>query len=300
MKIVLTGASSGIGAALLKALAEDGHEIFACARRIGKLRGVARGIHLAHTFRCDVSRERDVRSFVRRVRGRTRAVDALILAAGGFGAIGPADKTRSAQWEQALRTNLLGTFYMVKYALPLLRRGRGRRIIAFSGGGAFDPFPYYSAYACSKAAVVRLVECLAMELREEGISVCAVAPGFVATEIHRGTLKAGPRRAGREFYEETVRMLREGGKPMSAAIGCIRFLLSPEASPLTGKTISANFDPWRKPAFLRRMEEVQASPLYTLRRVNLADLPASRWRDELLEEGPASFPGNRATTTSRS
>ena len=281
-RILVAGASSGIGAALVQALAADGHRVFACARRLDALQAVTEGDTLARSRRCDVGDESQVIKLFRWIEKATDALDAVVVAAGSFGAIGPVEETPSEVWWSTIRDNVFGVYLLTKHALPLLRRGSHPRIVTFSGGGAFGKFTRYSAYATAKAGVVRFTECLADELRESGIAVNAVAPGAVATEIHRATLAAGPWRAGAEHYEWTRQMLDKGGRPMSTAVDCVRFLLSEKAVGLTGKTISANHDPWWTPMFQRRLAEITDSDLYTMRRINIVNLPDGLLKDLLL------------------
>jgi 3-oxoacyl-[acyl-carrier protein] reductase len=272
-RVLIAGASAGIGAALVEALAADGHAVFACARRGDALKIATRGDALARSRVCDVGEESQVVELFRWIRAQTDGLDAMILCAGAFGAIGPVHETDSGAWWATLRSNVLGTYLMVKHGLPLLERGRRSRILTFSGGGAFGTFPRYSAYATSKAAVVRLTECLADELGPRGIAVNAVAPGMVLTEIHQATLDAGPERAGAEHYERTKAAMAQGGVPMEVPVACVRFLLSREADGLTGKTIAANFDPWRAPEFRAHLDEITKSEVYTMRRINPVHLP---------------------------
>lgn len=272
-RILVAGASAGIGAALVRALAGDGHRVFACARRLDRLREVTEQDRLAASTRCDVGEEADVRALVEWLRAQTDALDAAILCAGAFGPIGPFEATDSDGWLATLRANVFGTYLVAKHALPLLERGQRPRILTFSGGGAFGTFPRYSAYATSKAAVVRLTECLADELRPRGIAVNAVAPGMVATEIHEATLRAGAGLAGGVHFDRTRAVLEAGGGvPMSVPVDCVRFLLSEAADGLTGKTIAANFDPWREERFRALVKAIAASDVYTLRRINPAHL----------------------------
>ncbi len=277
-QIVITGASSGIGAALVQALAAEGHHVYACARRADKLHEVTKPHSLAQGYRCDVSQEESVRGFIRWLQDRAPQVDALIHCVGGFGAIGPVLDTDSQEWLRTIHTNLGGTYLMVKHIVPLMERSASPRIITFSGGGAFSPFPHYSAYAASKAAVVRLTEILALELAPRRIAVNAVAPGFVATEIHDATLRRGPGPAGKEHYERTQKLLQEGAVPVEVPVACVRFMLSEQAAGLTGKTISAGYDPWGTPTFHAQIRQISQSPIYTLQRINLEQLPES---DEL-------------------
>ncbi len=281
LRILIAGASAGIGAALVQALAADGHTVLACARRVGALGTATAGDTLARSHPCDVSDEAQVIDLFRWVAGQTDSLDALVLCAGGFGAIGAIDETDSDAWWATLRVNVFGTYLMAKHALPLLERSARPRVITFSGGGAFGTFPRYSAYATSKAAVVRLTECLADELSARGIAVNAVAPGMVATEIHRATLEAGPGKAGPAHFERTQAMFREGGVPVSVPVECVRFLLSPDADGLTGKTIAANFDPWRRPEFRARLADIIGSEVYTMRRITPTHLPQSPLKEIL-------------------
>ena len=273
LHIVIAGASSGIGAALCEALAADGHRLYVCARRLDKLEAVAGASGRTKALACDVSRRDEVEAFARFVGTFTPAIDVLINCAGGFGAIGPLADTEDGEWWSTLEVNLRGTYLMVKSFLPLLKKSAAGRIVNFSGGGAFSPFMNYSAYACSKAAVVRLTECLAVELVPDGITVNAVAPGIMASEIHAATLSAGPKRAGKLQYQRTQAILRDGGAPMANVIDCVRTLVSPAMSGLTGKTISSNFDPWATPAFEAFAQDITRSDLYSMRRINVVNLP---------------------------
>jgi 3-oxoacyl-[acyl-carrier protein] reductase len=279
-RILVAGASAGIGAALVRALAEDGHEVYACARRADALRAVTGDDKIARSRVCDVGDEEQVKALYVWLAGIAPTLDALIVAAGAFGAIGPFEQTDSAAWWGTLRANVFGLYALAKHGLPLLERGRRPRLITFSGGGAFGTFPRYSAYATSKAGVVRLTECLADELAGRGIAVNAIAPGMVATEIHRATLEAGPARAGAAHFERTRAVGREG-VPMEVPVACVRFLLSGEADGLTGKTIAANFDPWRRADFRASLGEIAASEVYTLRRINPVHLPDGPLKERL-------------------
>ena len=249
LRIVISGASSGIGARLAQALAADGHHVFICARRADRLASVAREFSAIETFVCDVSDDWQVKNFIAALSAKTEAVDVLINCAGGFGEIGPITVADSSRWWQTIEVNLKGTYLVSQGMLPLLMKGKQPRIINFAGGGAFSPFPNFSAYACSKTAIVRLTECLAAELAPSNIRVNALAPGFVPTEMHEATLQAGEARAGRMQFQRTRAILSQAGPAMENVVNCVRMLISPLLDDLTGKTISSNFDPWQAPTF---------------------------------------------------
>src|SRR5437867_1761397 len=129
---------------------------------------------------------------------------------------------------EAIRINLFGTFLVARQACRLMKTRGGGRLVLFSGGGAATPFPHYTAYACGKAAVVRLTETLAQEMQPFNIQVNCVAPGFVVTRLHQETLVAGDR-AGAAFLEQTKRQIESGGVPATVGAGAAAFLLSDAA-----------------------------------------------------------------------
>jgi NAD(P)-dependent dehydrogenase (short-subunit alcohol dehydrogenase family) len=281
LRVVIAGASSGIGAELARALARDGHHLFICARRADRLSEVARDFPNIRTYVCDVSEQASVGAFAAALAAETGAIDVAINCAGMFGEIGPVETSDNARWRATIEVNLFGTYLVTKHLLPLLRNGCCPRIINFAGGGAFSSFANYSAYACSKAAIVRLTECLADELYPAGVRVNCVAPGFIATDMHKATLAAGEFRAGRLQFRRTQSILEQGGAPMENVVECVRALISPAMDELSGKTISSSFDPWQTGAFLASVNEISRSDLYTLRRMNIVNLPEGRLRETL-------------------
>jgi NAD(P)-dependent dehydrogenase (short-subunit alcohol dehydrogenase family) len=281
LRILISGASSGIGAAVAHSLAEQGHRIFICARRAERLAAVAQDFSGIEPHVCDVSDEAQIERLFTAIQTKTDALDVLINCAGGFGEIGPITVADSTRWWRTIETNLKGTFLLIRHALPLLQNGDHPRIINFAGGGAFSPFPNYSAYACSKAAIVRLTECLAGELAPLNIRINAIAPGFVPTPMHEATLTAGQERAGRMQYQRTHAILRQGGPSMDHVVNCVRMMILPALDELTGKTISSNFDPWETPIFQECLPDIVRSDLYTLRRINIVNLPDGRLRETL-------------------
>ncbi len=188
----------------------------------------------------------------------------LVAAAGVLGPIGELDAIDLQDFAEAIRINVLGTALALHHTLPRMRSTRGRAV-TFSGGGATSPLAGYDAYAASKAAVVRLTENVASALEGE-VEINSVAPGFVATEIHRGTLAAGPAAAGEEYHARTTWELARGGFPVSEVSELVCFLLSEEAVGISGRLISAQWDPWREQAFRERLRDDKT--LGTLRRID--------------------------------
>lgn len=261
--ILVTGASMGIGLAVARRLADDGARVMLVARGTDSLkRAVGALPGDGHTYVAqDVV---DLQAW-ERLAPRLGDVDGVVTAAGMLEPVGPIGSYSPTAFMRTLEVNVVGVLNAVHYSLPALRAARGA-VVTFSGGGATAPLPRYDAYAASKAAVVRLTENLAEELRDDGVRVNAVAPGFVATMLHRATLEAGPEQAGRANHDRTLRDLEGGGLPPTEAAELTALLLGPRAEGVTGKLISAQWDPWRDTAFLERLANER--DIATLRRID--------------------------------
>jgi NAD(P)-dependent dehydrogenase (short-subunit alcohol dehydrogenase family) len=212
----------------------------------------------------DVSREGDVERVCEAALTAFGALDAVIHAAAILAPIGNVLEVDATAWRANLDVNVFGTFAVVRHAARRMR-GRGGRIVAFSGGGASGPFPNYTAYACSKVAVVRFVETVAQELRAEGIEINALAPGFVATRMHQETLAAGAAAAGADYLERTKGELESGGVPPEVPAAAAVFLISERARGITGKFVSAVYDGWQH--WPDHLAELDGGDLFTLRRI---------------------------------
>ena len=142
--------------------------------------------------------------------------------------------------------NLFGAVYCCRAFLPFLMNAQRGKIILLSGGGATKPLPFLSAYAASKAGLVRFGETLAEELKDRGIDVNTVAPGALNTRLLDEVLEAGPERVGSAFYEASMRQKRSGGTPLDRGAQLCVYLASSESDGITGQLMSAVWDPWEK------------------------------------------------------
>ena len=154
-------------------------------------------------------------------------------------------------------------------AAPPAGFGLGGHIIIISGGGATKPLPYLSAYAASKAAIVRFGETLAEELKERGIDVNLVAPGALNTRLLDEVLQAGPERVGQAFYDASLRQKQSGGTPLTRGADLCAYLASAASDGITGKLLSAVWDPWERLEQWR--DELDGTDIYTLRRITPED-----------------------------
>jgi 3-oxoacyl-[acyl-carrier protein] reductase len=266
---LITGAGRGIGRSVAIGLAQAGMDVVLMARTAAELeetRGhVAALGRSALAVRADVGCPEEVRAAVDQALERFGRIDVLVNAAGRQPPIGPLAENDAADWAQTIQVNLLGTFHCIQAVLPGMRQRRAGKIINFSGGGATSPRPNFSAYAVSKAAVVRLTETLAEELKPYNIQVNAVAPGAVNTRMLEEVLAAGTV-AGPELNEAKRRKERGGTAPELAA-ALVAFLASEASDALTGKLISAPHDDWQD-WDAARIAELMPTPMYTLRRLD--------------------------------
>jgi NAD(P)-dependent dehydrogenase (short-subunit alcohol dehydrogenase family) len=263
-RVVITGASRGIGRAVAGALAERGWRVALVAREQARLKETLRQLpgegHEA--FALDVSEQEGWQ----RLTPRLGEVHGLVCAAAMLDPVGPIGSYSLADFRRTIEVNLLGTLLSIDACLPALRAGAGA-VVTFGGGGATAPLPRFDAYAASKAAVVRLTENIALELAGDGVRVNCVAPGFVATDMHQSTLAAGPELAGGSYFERTEAELARGGLPVGEAAELVCMLLADDPHErFTGKLISAQWDPWREADFRRRL--AQERDLATLRRID--------------------------------
>jgi NAD(P)-dependent dehydrogenase (short-subunit alcohol dehydrogenase family) len=262
-RILVTGGSMGVGQAVARHLTRAGARVMIAGRSAPPLEAALAELEGAghERLRLDVSDTAAWPEAMLKV-DAGGALDGLVAAAGVLGPIGRLEEVAMDEFAATISINLVGTALALHHCLPRLRAVSGRAV-TFSGGGGTGPLARYDAYAASKAAVVRLTENVAASGE---IEINAVAPGFVATRMHEETLRAGPEAVGRSYYERTQEQLRGGGFPASEAAELVAFLLGPQAAGITGRLISAQWDPWREEEFRERLRT--DSDLAKLRRID--------------------------------
>jgi NAD(P)-dependent dehydrogenase (short-subunit alcohol dehydrogenase family) len=269
---VVTGASQGFGYAIGRRFAQEGANVLLCARTAADLEGAVEGVRAAAApsarvlaERADVSSETDISFLAEVIDKQFGKLDILVSNAGVYGPKGTIEDVDWCAWSEAISINLLGTVLCCRAFLPLLRQSARGKILLVSGGGATKPLPFLSAYAASKAAVVRFGETLAEELREAGIDVNSVAPGALNTRLLEEVLSAGPEKVGQSFYEASLRQKESGGTPLERGADLCVYLASSDSDGISGKLISAVWDPW--PDFAAHRQDLQKTDVYTLRRI---------------------------------
>jgi short-subunit dehydrogenase len=224
--VVITGASSGIGAAVARRLAEQGACVVLAARRVDKLNAVAAECEQrggkALVVPADVSDEGHCKQLIERAVEAYDRIDMVINNAGFTVKAALEDLPDLTPFKQVMDVNFMGSVYCTYYALPYLKQARGR-IVGVSSLGAKAFVPLHTSYAASKCAMAGFFDTLRIELAKDGVSVTIVYPDLVVTEFAASIRTADGQRAGEEAAKEfyTDRMM--------SAEACARIILDAAA-----------------------------------------------------------------------
>ena len=278
---IVTGASAGLGYAIAQAFLADGANVVICGRSAGSLlpahaslSALAAPGQQVRMQACDVASEPQVNDLIQSTIEHFGTVQILVNNAGVQGPMGPTEDLNLEEWRQTFETNLYGVLFTCRALLPHFRSHGYGKILNLSGGGAASPRPFFSAYAASKAAVVRLTENMAEELRGTHIDVNAVAPGALNTQMLQQTLAAGPELIGPGQYAQALKQKEAGGSSIERAAALCVYLASAASDGITGRLISAPWDPWQ--TLHEHSADLASSDIYTLRRIVPADR-AKQW-----------------------
>lgn len=214
---VITGASSGIGAATASALESAGYTIVVGARRLERLKRVAgeRGVALS----LDVTDPQSVAEFVAEIERRFGHIDVLVNNAGGALGLNPIAEAQDDEWIGMWKTNVLGLMWMTRACLPLLRKAKRGHIVNIGSIAGFETYKGGAGYTAAKHAVRAITRTLRLELNGEPIRITEIAPGLVETEFSLVRFH-GDRAAAKTPYE--------GIKPLTAedVADCVRFAVT--------------------------------------------------------------------------
>jgi len=268
--VLVTGAGRGIGKRLAIGFAAAGARVGLLSRSKAELDLADLEIeHAGGTalrIRADVTDFEQMSAAVDRMRVHYGGIHVLVCAAAIPGPIGPLVENPPKAWAETIATNLVGVMNACRAVLPGMMERRTGKIIALTGNGDGSARPNLSAYAASKAAVVRFVETIADEVRDHNVQVNAMNPGGTYTSMTDEILRAGDR-AGWKETEDAMEVRHTGGISPERQIQLALFLASEQANHISGKLIQVN-DDWKKMKSANIQREI-----YTLRRVQKLPKP---------------------------
>jgi len=270
LNALITGGSQGLGRAIAETFVREGANVMLCARDIhlleaarGELAAIAQPGQKVLAQTCDVSSEEQVNALAAAAIAELGSVQVLVNNAGVYGPLGPTESVPLDEWRRAIDINLFGVLLPCRALIPHFKAAGRGKIIIISGGGATNPLPNISSYAASKAAVVRLMETFSEELKAHRIDVNAVAPGALKTRMMQEVLDAGPEKVGADFFAKNLKWAETGATPPALAAGLCAYLASSESDGVTGRLISAQWDPWKT----LHTHKDEFGDIYTLRRI---------------------------------
>ncbi len=239
--ILVTGGGRGIGRAIALAFADAGSTVAIAGRTVSQLDATAAEIERrgasAIALPMDVTDDASVEAAFATLAARAPALDVLVNNAGVGGGM-PIHKTDLETWRRVLDTNVWGTFLVSRQAVP--RMGTGGRVVNISSVLGRFGVPGYTAYCASKHAVIGFTRALALEVVKKGITVNAVCPGWVDTDMAEAGMRRGAA-AGKISFEQ-FRDQAIGAVPLGRIIQpeevaeLVKFLASPAAAAITGQT----------------------------------------------------------------
>ncbi len=245
----MTGAGSGIGAAIALTLANSGAKVTICGRRFDALKSTMlrqcssdappRGN--IHAVAADVTDKSSIAQLYERGEKQFGKID-IVVANAGMAESAPAEQTSLELWNTTLQVNLTGAFLSVKPALAAMRERGWGRIIFIASTAGLKGYPYVSAYVAAKHGVIGLTRALALETAKAGITVNAVCPGYTATPLLENSVKQIVEKTGRSGDEVRARLAANNPQgrliePQEVA-DTVLWLCSESAASVSGQAIS--------------------------------------------------------------
>ncbi|WP_442578755.1 SDR family NAD(P)-dependent oxidoreductase [Mesorhizobium sp. ASY16-5R] len=218
---LVTGGGSGVGRAIALALANDGIDVTICGRRAAQLDAVAAENERVHGLVADVTDETSMKALYAKAEA-TRGPFDIVVANAGMAGSAPAHKVSLADWQKTLEVNLTGAFLSVQPALAGMAARKSGRIVFVASTAGLKGYGYVAPYVAAKHGVVGLMRALAAENAKTGITVNAVCPGFVETDMLEESVQ--------RIVEKTGRSVEEARKSLAATNPQNRFIQPDEVA----------------------------------------------------------------------
>ncbi|WP_180899519.1 SDR family NAD(P)-dependent oxidoreductase [Martelella soudanensis] len=235
-RALVTGGGSGVGAVIARALADAGAEVVICGRRREPLETVAESRAAISAMTCDITDEAQVVALF----AAAGPLD-IVIANAGASESAPFAATTLESFNAMIAVNLTGTFLTLREGAKAMA-GRNGRLIAIASTAGLKGYAYVAPYAAAKHGVVGLVRSAALEYARKGITVNAICPGFLDTEMTERSIARIVETTGRSAGE--ARAALEATNPMKRLVppedvaGTVLWLSSDQAAMVTGQAIS--------------------------------------------------------------
>lgn len=268
----MTGATGGLGRVMARKFWYEGASLLLSARDAAALQSLGDRMPSSRYERqklalavVDFLAPGAASELMSRAADKFDSITALVNNAATLGPIGPLWENDIDGWEKTIRVNLLAPAELCARVIPWMQSQGYGKIVNLSGGGAAGPRPYFSAYAAAKAGLVRLTEVLAHETQNMNIDVNCIAPGVMRTGMLDEILAAGPGRVGASEYAQAHQHAAQSPETVERAVELAVFLASSDSDGISGRLISAVWDPWER--LPERRAILDQTDIYTLRRI---------------------------------
>jgi 3-oxoacyl-[acyl-carrier protein] reductase len=280
--ILITGASKGLGYYLACEYWASGYNIFITSSNSIDLKKIAKSFPSKKNqslffFPCDLSKKKSIDQLITVVKQKMPRIDVLINNAAIQGPIGKVWENNITNWHKTIKINLIAPVYLCQKIIPWMATHKNGSIINISGGGSTSKRPNFSAYSCSKTALVRFTENISEEIKSLGIKINCIAPGAMPTQMLKDIVLNGPLKSGIAEFNSAKKILLKKNNSMKNTFNLCLFLSSSKSKDITGKIISSNWDKWKN--WPKHIDHLSSSDLYTLRRITGKDRNIS-WGDK--------------------
>ena len=240
---LVTGGGSGVGRAIALALAGAGVAVTICGRREVALAEVARWNDRIAGIAADVTNEAEMAALYEKAEAALGPID-IVVANAGMAGSAPAQKTPLTDWQRTLDVNLTGAFLTVKPALGGMLARKSGRIVFVASTAGLKGYAYVAPYVAAKHGVVGLMRALAAETAKSGVTVNAVCPGFVETEMLEESIQRIVEKTGRSADEARTNLAATNPQGRFIQPGevaeAVLWLCSDAARSITGQAISVS------------------------------------------------------------
>jgi NAD(P)-dependent dehydrogenase (short-subunit alcohol dehydrogenase family) len=238
---LVTGGGTGVGRAIALALAQAGIDVTICGRRKAPLEALTRENQRIHALPADVTDEAAMSALFAEAEKARGPID-IVVANAGMSGSSPAHRTSLVEWQRTLAVNMTGSFLTVKPALAGMTSRKSGRIVFIASTAGLKGYGYVAPYVAAKHGVVGLMRALAVELARTGVTVNAVCPGFVETDMLEESVQRIVEKTGRTV--EQARASLSATNPQGRFIqpqevaATVLWLCSEHAGSVTGQAIS--------------------------------------------------------------